>query len=414
MVRICLYLIACLFFASCANKTLIRDSEYQPVYHALRNKEPKQALSAFPEKEKNGFITTFEKAWIKFWTSPEKLRDDEIQKVQDLSDQIEKRKFISISYEASVFLVGESEDDYIPSEHEIISLHLFLAMLYLDVNKIDAARVELKRAVEYLANNPEGKSTTFDDPAIRVWLSALWEAIGEYDHASVDLRKAMELSGDKKLLQIIENPIRKVKLLFNELGPKINWSESGSNVSFDYQSLDQNKTDHFFTTRKWYDWHQSRNTKIRDSLLKSHYMTMALEHQTSRISKKTVGLAGTAAFYVGAIVTVAVGGYLALQLAHVGTLDPEVYLGVIGFTAVGAFWFIEKGHSFYDHVGQKIKESDQNEIDLRKTYRMIRFLPSSIEYIDENLAKSKTRYYSGYRKTIGTGDNQVEFIWNPE
>lgn len=415
MVRICLYLFACLFFASCANKTLIRDSEYQPVYHALKNKEPKQALLHFPNKEINGFITTFEKAWIKFWTSSEQLLDDEIKSVQNLSDQIEKRKFVSISYEASVFLVGESEDGYIPSEHEIISLHLFLAMLYLDNKNFSSARVELRRAVEYLANNPEGKETTFDDPAIRLWLSALWEALGAHDDANVDLRKALELSGNKSLQQIIDNSKRKVHLLLNDLGPKINWSESGSTVSFDYRvPTQQIKTYHVFTTRTWYDWHQSRNTKIRESLLKSRYMTMALEHQTSRISKQTVGLAGTAAYYVGAVAAVAVGGYLGLQLAQSGVLDPDAYVGVLGFTAIGAVWFIEKGHSFYDSVGQKIKESDRKKIDLRKTYRMIRFLPSSIEYIDENLATSKTRYYSGYRKTLGTGHNQVEFIWNPE
>lgn len=288
-------------------------------------------------------------------------------------------------------------------------------MLYLDANQKNAAQVELKRAIEYLANNPEGKETTFDDPAIRLWLAGLWEALGNREHANVDLRKAMELSEQKNISKTIENNVRKIRILLSGLGPKILWSENGSTASFVYENdSNQSKSDYVFTTQSWYDWHQKRNTKIRESLLKSHYMTMALEHQTSRISKKTAGIAGTTAFFVGAIAAVAVGGYLGLQLAQSGVVDPDAYLGVITFTALGAFWFVEKGKSFYDYVGQKVKDSDRKEIDLRKTYRMIRFLPSSIEYIDENLTTNKSRYYYGYRKTLGTGHNQVEFIWNPE
>lgn len=129
--------------------------------------------------------------WIKFWTSTDKLTFNEIDSVQKLADQIEARKFVSISHEASIFLVGESEDGYIPSEHEIISLHLFLAMLYLDVQNFESAHVELKRAIEYLAANPDGKETTFDDPAIRIWLASLWQSLGDKNSADVDLRKAM-------------------------------------------------------------------------------------------------------------------------------------------------------------------------------------------------------------------------------
>lgn len=55
--KLFLLALACLFACSCVNKTLIRDSEYQPVYHALRTRESKEALNIFPTKERNGFIT---------------------------------------------------------------------------------------------------------------------------------------------------------------------------------------------------------------------------------------------------------------------------------------------------------------------------------------------------------------------
>lgn len=398
-----------MFLASCANKTIIRDSEYQPVYSSLQKNDATNALIHFPEKETKGFITTFEKAWIKFW-SGEKFSDEDVKAVQKLSDQIEKRKFVSISYEASVFLVGESEDGYIPSEHEIISLHLFLAMLYLDQKKIDSAHVELKRAVEYLANNPDGKTTTFDDPAIRIWLASLWEAIGDRNASDVDLRKAILLSGNKNLAKALDVNKRKVHLVMTGMGPRTNWSDNGQSFFFDYNTgtYGAPKSDNEFSTRSWYDWHQNRNTKIRERLLSSHYMANSLGQQTTRLTKKTAGYAMTGAMYVAAAAVVVGGFYLVIQYGGSGGEELIQIAGALGL------WIAAKAESLQDSVDRHIEKSKQEDIEQSKTYRMIRFLPSSIEYIDENLATNKTRYYSGYRKTLGTGHNQVEFIWNPE
>lgn len=410
MVRICLYLFACLFLASCANKTLIRDSEYQPVYSTLEKNYPDEALLVFPQKEENGFITTFEKAWIKFW-SGEKFSESDIKKVQALSDQIEKRKFVSISYEASVFLVGESEDGYIPSEHEIISLHLFLAMLYLDQNNTDPAHVELKRAIEYLANNPEGKETTFDDAAIRIWLASLWEAIGDRNASDVDLRKAMELSGNKSIEKLIRPQKRKIHLLMNGLGPRTNWSGSGQTFYFEYKLKPEttSENDFIFSTRNWYEWHQSRNTKIRERLLSSHYMANSLGHKTSRVTQKTAGLAFTGVMYTAAVGVFLGGLYLAAQY---GGVDPESIVYLAGGLAAG---IVGLADDLRINVDKKIEASKSNEAESLKVYRMIRFLPSQIQYIDENLnTKAKGKTYKGFRKMLGTGHNQVEFIWNPE
>lgn len=406
--KLFLLALSCLFAASCANKTLIRDSEYNSVYHALSQKNANEALLTFPEKERAGFITTFEKAWIKFWTDKEKFTAEDIQVVQNLSDQIEKRKFVSISHEASVFLVGETEDGYIPSEHEIISLHLFLAMLYLDTGNRDAAHVELKRAVEYLANNPEGKETTFDDPAIRLWLSSLWQAIGDEDHATVDLRKALELSGDQSISRAIEDHNRKVTLVLTGVGPKPNWSDSGLSMAFEYTLEPKNKNDGIiFSTRNWYEWHQNRNTKIRDSLIKSHYMGEALGHSTTKMTKHTAKYAVAITLYTSAVL-VGIGGlYAVVKLGRAA--EPIAYL-----TLGGMLWLYDKAETFKKYVNREINKSDRNQEELRKTYRMVRFLPSNIEYIDENLTKNKSTPRLGYRKTLGAENNQVEFIWNPE
>lgn len=411
VVKICLYLFVCLFFASCANKTLIRDSEYQPVYQSLEKNYPDEALLVFPQKEDNGFITTFEKSWIKFW-SGEKFSENDIQKVQALSDQIDQRKFVSISNEASVFLVGESEDGYIPSEHEIISLHLFLAMLYLDENKTDPAHVELKRAVEYLANNPEGKDTTFDDAAIRIWLASLWETIGDRNASDVDLRKAMKLSGNKSIEKLIKLHQRKIHLVMSGMGPRTNWSDSGQSFFFEYKLSPEKDSanDFIFSTRKWYDWHQNRNTKIRERLLSSHYMANSLGHKTSRLSQKTAGLAFSGLMYTAAGAVIVGGIYAAIQYGGASNAEGIFYL-----TAGVAGWIAAQAESFQDSVYRQVEKSKQNEAKTLKVYRMIRFLPSQIQYIDENLATaSKGKTSKGFRKLLGTGHNQVEFIWNPE
>ncbi len=416
LLKLKLFLLAlgCLFAVSCANKTLIRDSEYNPVYQALSQKNANEALLNFPDKEENGFITTFEKAWIKFWTDKEKFTPEDIQVVQNLSDQIEKRKFVSISHEASVFLVGESEDGYIPSEHEIISLHLFLSMLYLDAGNRDAAHVELKRAVEYLANNPEGKETTFDDPAIRLWLASLWEAIGDRDHADVDLRKTMELSGHN-LTPLLNNQKRKIVLLMSGVGPKTEWSLDGENMIFKYSLIHDDEQDRYaFSTRQWFQWHQNRNTNIRNSLVKSHYMAEALSYSTTRVSKRTLGFAASTAMFVGAVAVAAGGTYALIQVASAPNAPADSFKAIIGLTLLGIKFFMDKSADITKYVDEKIEAADRNQEELRKTYRMIRFLPSNIEYIDENLAKNKSAPHLGYRKTLGAENNQVEFIWNPE
>lgn len=283
---------------------------------------------------------------------------------------------------ANKTLVGESEDGYIPSEHEIISLHLFLSMIYLDRKNPESAHVEPKRAIEYLANNPDGKETTFDDAAIRIWLAGLWEAIGDRNSSDVDLRKAMELSSNSSIEKLLLQNKRKVKIIFQGLGPRTNWSNSGQTFLFDYHlgKYGQPKNEFEFSTRNWYDWHQNRNTKIRESLTTSHYMANSLGYKTSRFSQRTVGLTGAGIMY----------------------------------TAGAAGWLALEAENFYKKVDTRIEESKRNEVELLKIYRMIRFLPSSIEYVDENLAKSKSNSVRGYRKTLGAGDNQVEFIWNPE
>jgi hypothetical protein len=402
------------FAFSCANKSLIRDHEYNLVYHALSDKNPQQALQLFPTKESGGFITSFEKAWIRFWDG-EKFSDEQVKNIQKLSDQIEMRKFTRVSYETAVFFVGETEDGYIPSEHEIISLHLFLAMIYLDRQQYESAHVELKRAVEFLVNNPDGKEVTFEDPAIRLWLAALWEALGNRNASDVDLRKTMELSGQRSMQKLIDNRQRKIKLIMNGLGPRTRWSNSDLSFTFDYKLLpnDSDKK-YIFSTREWYEWHKKRNTDIRERLVKSHYMAESLSSQAAGATQKTFGYAFTSTFYVTAVAIVAGTVYLMAVVASEGgnadALEGLAYLG-----GGAAAWVWNEANDINKSVARNVEIQEEKRRENLKTYRMIRFLPDSIEYVDENLTNaSSQKTYKGFRKTLGQGNNQVEFIWNTE
>ncbi len=171
---LCLFIsvLSVLGFSGCASKTLIRDSEYQPTYKALEQSDFKEAVRVYPEqKEKNGFITTFEKNWLKFWNPEADKKDadkkNSIAELQRISSQLDERQLTRVSYETSVFFVGESEDGYMPSEHEMVALKLLLAMYYIQENKKTEASVEMRKAVDLL-NRVTEKGTTFDDPALRL------------------------------------------------------------------------------------------------------------------------------------------------------------------------------------------------------------------------------------------------------
>lgn len=110
----------------------------------FRNGNYEEALQELPKKETGGFITTLEKNWIGFWdgrSNPEALKK--------LSHSFDQRKYISVSREASYFFFQESEEGYIPAEHEMVVLHLVTAMSFYKVTKSTRLKSKLAGPVTF-------------------------------------------------------------------------------------------------------------------------------------------------------------------------------------------------------------------------------------------------------------------------
>lgn len=156
-------------------KKIIRDWEYQDAQAAFKGAEPSRALEYFPQKEQHDFVTSIEKAWLGLWAGDNKSED-----LLEQAKTLDERKFTSVSREAEYFFYSESEDGYIPAEHEIIGMHLISSMYFMETAQWSKARVEAKKAVFYLQNYFPEHQSHFDDPALRIWLAGIWAALGEW------------------------------------------------------------------------------------------------------------------------------------------------------------------------------------------------------------------------------------------
>jgi hypothetical protein len=148
--------------------------------------------------------------------------------------------------------------------------------------------------------------------------------------------------------------------------------------------------------------------------VKSHYMAESLSSQAAGATQKTFGYAFTSTFYVTAVAIVAGTVYLmAVVASEGGNADALEGLAYLGCGA--AAWVWNEANDINKSVARNVEIQEEKRRENLKTYRMIRFLPDSIEYVDENLTNaSSQKTYKGFRKTLGQGNNQVEFIWNTE
>ncbi|RYZ83623.1 MAG: hypothetical protein EOP04_19615 [Proteobacteria bacterium] len=101
--------------SACSTSQLIRDHEYKFSQAAFQFEDPEKALDEFPTKEKHGFVTTVEKSWIGLWANKTDQKEL-LRQAQTLDD----RKYTSISREAEYFFFSESDEGYIPAEHEVV------------------------------------------------------------------------------------------------------------------------------------------------------------------------------------------------------------------------------------------------------------------------------------------------------
>ena len=352
---------------ACASNQAIKDRDYHVAVESYRRGDLEHALKRFPAGEPNGFITSVEKAWMFYW-----LEQPAPKILNRLADQFDERRYISITREAGVFLFQESEAGYVPSEHEIVVLHLISAHHHIKANHLEKAQIELRRATHVLQN-------FWDDPTLRIWLGGLWAATGAWDEAQVDFRRANELSPHPrlKLLANAKHPVD-LNLHFHGSSPQMVWKEGSYTPHFQHDSPPSVGHDWQENSERWWERHQQRNTEIRDLLVKSNFMAQYLGGKTLTHTETGITKATTWSIRATAVaVTVAlVGGvlYVAAQSNLPGESLGYLLGGAVGLGA--ALW--NKGADLDRALMRQIREDDEKkQADLR-IYRTIRFLPSWI------------------------------------
>lgn len=361
---------------SCASQSLIKDSDYSNSLALYRQSEFQKSLDEFPQKEENGFITSTEKAWLRLWN---KTYDNSLLETQIKS--LDQRKYTSLSSEAEYFFFNESEDGYLPSEHEIIVLHLINSMIYLKKNKLEDAEVEARRAGFFLQNVFDQDQPHFDDPGLRIWLAAIWMSLGKWGEAQVDLRKIYELTKNKSILKLSERnfPPPVFKLVFKGSGPELTWKESSYSPDILVPNYNT-KNEIQFSTQNWYNRHIKRNTVIRDTVLKSNYMSQYLGIKLNAHSKRAAGFSmGTTIKVVGIALGVGIigGGLYALSMSSaVGSAESVGYIFAGGAVVASYFW--KEGDHLIDDVNKDAANYEQRQFEKNRMYRLVRFLPNQI------------------------------------
>lgn len=353
---------------ACASHEIIRDREYTPAVEAYQRTEPAAALEVFPVGEHQGFITAVEKGWLSQWA--EIWDETWMQKQVGTFDQ---RNFTSITREAGIFLFQESEEGYVPSEHEVIVLHLVSAVHYAKKDRLDDAKVELRRA-GYILDH------FWDDPALRLWLGALWTSFGEWNEAQVDFRRAAEINHDDRLRKLSEmrRPPPAFTLHFYGNGPLVKWNDGEYEPQF-LSDTNRPAMGIVEPTLPWFYRHRLRNTELRELLVKSNFMAQYLgsksltyaEHGLVKTAAASIRMAGLA------IGLVLFGGamYLATQSSGGGSQGME-YLAYAGIAAGAGIW--RAGSNLDRELTREVKARDRQKQEDLRIYRMVRFMPNWI------------------------------------
>lgn len=395
------YLLPLLFTIGCASRSqLLLDSDYTDSVRELKLGNLENSINQFPNhKEKDGFITTTEKSWLHLWNPL-----SENIELEQKSKSIDERKIISISREAEHFFLSETEEGYIPGEHEIIILHLIAAMQFIKEKKWEPAKVEARRAAFYLQSYIPETETHFDDPSLRLWLASIWIALGQWEEAQVDFRKIRELNPLVPLPTWInkkEAP-QNITLVFDGVGPELIWSQSSSEPVFQ-NGMKNPELQISYETTNWSVRHLQRNSTIRQFIEKSNYMTEYYGIEASAYAKEGTGqFAGNAIKLTGYLTgaTIVIGGFYLAASAHISQgVEPIFYLGALVGTAI-----IGVGDKVIQDFNKSANMDRREGYAQLKNYRFIRYLPNWIsvtnEPLNETASEASIRIENPESKTI--------------
>ena len=129
---------------------------------------------------------------------------------------------ISVTDTAASLTINDAIRDYTGDRYEQVLLHAYMAMNYLELGELDAARVEMLQADVKMM---EWGDQPDEDPFVRYLAGMIFEALGEPDQALVSYRKARNIYLAASNKQHIDVPVMLKKDLLRLLAVMGLWDE---------------------------------------------------------------------------------------------------------------------------------------------------------------------------------------------
>ncbi len=315
-----------------------------------------------------------------------------------LGASLEARKTVRVTTELRNFLLTDVEEGYYPAEYEVVAFHIFNAWASLQLEDFVAARVEARRAARYLQGQFDDRRRTFDDPILRLWLTGVWLALGEWQFARADLRRAAVLSpelGWAQRLADAPHPPKHYYLALIGPGPEL-LSARRKPTSF------ESDRDFYFTpgiesvtlyiddgdpndwrpvrtleSRDWYSWHQDRNHAVRQFLDGSKQAAVTATGAAKSALYLTA--VGGASAVMGAASIAAGAGVFAIGVAAASVLKS---VEIAGYAAIAGYGVAKAGLAQSGET-MRVGAADAGNIyaeatDRSKSYPFLRFLPDHV------------------------------------
>ena len=381
-------------------KELNSKSDYAPAVAALGRGHYDKALERLPDGEEDGFITTFEAAWLGLLAG----RPVDNKALTEFGEELEEERLLRVARLGTSFFYKETADGYFPGEHEAILLHIVNGMLFARQGEFEAARVEARRASFYL-ETPEtsggNRDKVFDDAGLRLWLGALWLAAGSWSDARVDFRRAAAMAPRPGFLRELAErpePPGRFFIALSGPGPEVSWQPQAklsmanglARLTFEpgskAQPLRRREPGQkpvplrAFAGKPWYKRHQQRNHEIRDVLEHTRYVTEGL------LATGAAGVGYAAGAATGVVISatgIALGVGIGLGALLVGAKIGGDLGGAIALIGLGgggslAAASVETAEDVYDESTRVSQKLVRDTMDLSEKYRFVRFLPDFI------------------------------------
>ncbi len=364
---------------------LAMKQDYRGSLQSFYQGSVEKTLTELPDKEKNSFILTLEKAYLSLLLGKPRISD-----LERFSRLIEQRVRYRVSRELKSFFYLETQEGYYVSEHEVILLHLFLSWGYSLRTEYEKACVEARKA-SHLLNSRWSEEGGFDDSMLRIFAAGLWTMCGSWEDAKIDFRAAWKLDNSLQWARKLSNlqmPPKHLMIVLGGVGPVVYWKpgmrfnlvRGARNVKFRYKGRKSQLVVYDASGKRldlllspnsapWYRRHMVRDNEIQDLIKDSQYTEQSLS--TAAIAGVNSAAGYATGFIVGSVaITAGIGvAYLGTQI-NVN----EIITAGLGISTGGILYTI-------DRIKETTKENIRylkEEMDASESYRFVRFLP---EYI---------------------------------